>query len=250
MKHSRWVFAISFFFAAPAFAQSVSLEEVVVTGARSAEVRLPATSVKRQADFLLLQVEVSNDSRDRKLRRDEIYTTLRAMMDAAARDKSIELSVIREDNIVLPFKLTDATLGFRESSGDSLSTTISVKTPIDPAVTNGAILVEKLKDFAAGIKTAGRTVLLDDNETQVSVVNIAQYRDQVIQLFSGDVKKVTAALGGDYRVVVRGLDQPIRWVRDGTLGVIIFVPYAYDIVPTTISSYTPGGPPGGYGHDD
>jgi hypothetical protein len=42
-------------------------------------------------------------------------------------------------------------------------------------------------------------------------------------------------------VVVRGVDQPIRWVRDGTLGVIIFVPYAYDIVPTTISSYAPGG---------
>jgi len=210
-------------------------------GTRSAEVRLPATSVKRQADFLLLQVEVSNDSRDRKLRRDEIYATLRAMVDAAARDKSIELSVIRDDNIVLPLKLTDATLGFDESSGDSLSTTISVKIPIDPAVTNGAVLLEKLKDFVSGIKAAGRTVLRDEDETQVSVVNIAQYRDQVIQLFSADVKKVTAALGGDYRVVVRGVDQPIRWVRDGTLGVIIFVPYAYDIVPTTISSYAPGG---------
>jgi hypothetical protein len=87
-------------------------------------------------------------------------------------------------------------------------------------------------------------VLLDEDQTKVSVVNIAQYRDQVIQLFSADVKKVTAALGGDYRVVVRGVDQPIRWVRDGTLGVIIFVPYEYDIVPTTISSYTPGGRPG------
>lgn len=238
MKYSRWAFAILFVLAGTAFAQG--LEEVVVTGSRTAEVRLPATSVKRQADFLLLQVEVSNDSRDRKLRRDEIYTTLRAMMDAAARDKSIELSVIREDNIVLPFKLTDATLGFNESSGDSLSTTISVKTAIDPAVTNGALLLEKLKGFVTGIKPAGRTVLSDEGETQVSVVNIAQYRDQVIQLFSGDVKKVTAALGGDYRVVVRGLDQPIRWVRDGTLGVIIFVPYAYDIVPTTISSYAAG----------
>ena len=241
MKYSRWAFVLPFVVAGAAFAQSGSLEEVVVTGARTAEVRLPATSVKRQADFMLLQVEVSNDSRDHKLRRDEIYTTLRAMMDAAAKDKSIELSVIREDNIVLPFKLTDATLGFDESSSDSLSTTISVKTRIDPGITNGALLLEKLKNFMTGIKTAGRTQLSDEGETQVSVVNIAQYRDQVIQLFSADVKKVTAALGGDYRVVVRGVDQPIRWVRDGTLGVIIFVPYAYDIVPTTISSYAPGG---------
>jgi hypothetical protein len=69
-------------------------------------------------------------------------------------------------------------------------------------------------------------------------VNPAQYRDQVITLFAGDVKKVTAALGADYKVVTRGIDQPIRWVRSGMLEVTIFVPYSYDVIPASVTSYT------------
>ena len=217
-------------------------EEIVVTGSRIQARHIPATSIKRHADFLLLKVGVSNDSRDYQTRRNEIYATLRAMRDAAARDKSIELSVIRDDNVVLPLKLDDATLDFSSSTGPgTLDTTINIKIPIDPGTTNGAELVEKLRAFVSGIKPVGRTDVSDDEETQVSVVNVAQYRAPVIQLFADDVKRITTALGGDYRVVARGLDQPIQWVRDGTLDVVIFVPYEYDVVPTTISSYTPVG---------
>jgi hypothetical protein len=216
-----------------------ALEEIVVTGSMISEVRIPATSLKKQADFLLLQVEVSNDSRDYKTRRDEIYTTLRAMRAAAEADKAIELSLIRDDNIVLPLKLDDTTLNFKDSGvGGTLETVINVKTPIGPGA-DGAALIAKLKNFISNIRPAGRSDLDDGEETQVSVVNIAQYRDSVIQLFADDVKKITTALGGDYRVVVSGLDQPIQWIRSGTLDVTIFVPYRYDVVPTTISSYAP-----------
>lgn len=226
-----------------------ALEEIVVTAAKISEVRIPATSLKRQADYLLLQVEVSNDSRDYKTRRNEIYTTLRAMRTAADADKAIELSLIRDDNIVLPLKLDDTTLNFEDSGvGGTLETVINIKTPIGPNA-DGAVLIAKLKNFVSGIKPAGRTKLDDDDETQVSVVNIAQYRDPVIQSFAEDVKKITSALGGDYRVVIRGLDQPIQWIRSGTLDVTIFVPYQYDVVPTSISSYTPSGLPRGYEDD-
>jgi hypothetical protein len=214
-------------------------EEILVTGSRIQARHIPATSIKRHADFLLLQVEVSNDSRDYKTRRDEIYATLRAMRDAAARDKSIELSVIRDDNVVLPLKLDDATLDFSAGSG-TLDTNINIKIPIPPDTDNGAELVQKLHAFVSGIVPVGRTDVSDDEETQVSVVNVAQYREPVIRLFADDVRRITSALGGDYRVVARGLDQPIQWVRDGTLDVVIFVPYEYDVVPTTISSYAAG----------
>jgi hypothetical protein len=222
-----------------ASAQS-GLEEIVVTGARRTEVKIPATSLKRQADYLLLQVEVNNDSRDYKTRRDEIYATLRAMQAAAERDKAIELSLIRDESIVLPLTLDDTTLNFEDTGiGGRLSTTINIKTPISSGSADGAALIAKLKNFVSDIKSTGRTTLYDEDETQVSVVNIGQYRDPVIQLFANDVKKITNALGGDYRVVISGLDQPIQWVRSGTLDVTIFVPYTYDVVPTSISSYTP-----------
>jgi hypothetical protein len=221
------------------------LEEIVVTGSRIQARHIPATSIKRHADFLLLNVDVSNDSRGYSTRRDEILGTLRAMLAAAEQDRAIELSIIRDDNVVLPLQLDDATLDFSSGDGDdsevngTLQTTISVKIPIDPSASNGAALIGRLKKFVAGIKPIGRTIVSDDEQTQVSLVNVAQYREPAIRLFADDVRRITTALGGDYRIVARGLDQPIQWVRDGTLDVVIFVPYVYDVVPTTISSYIP-----------
>ncbi|GFE91745.1 hypothetical protein [Steroidobacter agaridevorans] len=239
MNKAVWLLVALSIASGAAHAQS-GLEEILVTGTKVEDTHIPATSLKRQADFLLLQVEISNDSRDYKIRRDEIYATLRAVLAAAERDHAIELSVIREDNIVLPLKLEDTTLNFQNNGvGGTLETTISIKTPIGSGASDGATPIAKLKNFVSSIKPAGRTTLDEGEETQVSVVNIAQYRDPVIQLFANDVRKVTTALGGDYRVVIRGLDQPIQWIRSGTLDVTIFVPYKYDIVPTSISSYSP-----------
>ena len=39
-------------------------------------------------------------------------------------------------------------------------------------------------------------------------------------------------------MVTRGIDQPIEWVRDGMLEVTIFVPYSYDVLPASVTSYT------------
>src|SRR5436190_20729223 len=82
----------------PALAQE-ELQEVVVTGSRGEGAAIPGTSLKRPGDFILLTVEVSNDSRDEKTRREEIEATLRAMLAAASKDKSIELSVIGENKV-------------------------------------------------------------------------------------------------------------------------------------------------------
>jgi hypothetical protein len=38
--------------------------------------------------------------------------------------------------------------------------------------------------------------------------------------------------------VARGIDSPIRWVRAGMLEVALFVPYGYDVLPASVTSYT------------
>ena len=224
-------------FATGAWAQD--LEEVVVTGMRNEAGAIPGTSLRRPGDFILLTVLVSNDSRDEKTRKDEIYATLRSMLAAAARDKSIELSVIGDNNLVLPLKLDSATLQLvKGKRPDTSETTISVKTRIPQSVGNSSALVAKLRDFATGTKPVGRTIVDGDGDFEVSIVNPAQYRDKVIELFAADVKKVTAALGPDYKVVARGIDRPIQWVREGMLDVTIFVPYGYDVLPASITGYS------------
>jgi hypothetical protein len=220
----------------PAFAQE-SLEEVVVTGSRG-DAPIPGTSLKRPGDFILLDVTVSNDSRDAKTRRSEIMETLRGMLAAADRDQSIELSVLGDNELVLPLRLDSATLTLGNGPRpDTTQTTINVKTRIPATVGNSTALVARLKDFASGIKPVGRTLVDNDGSFEISIVNPAQYRDRVIELFAADVKKVTASLGADYKVVARGIDAPIRWVRDGMLEVTIFVPYRYDVLPVSVSSY-------------
>jgi hypothetical protein len=216
-----------------------AMEEVVVTGTRAADSAVPGTSLKRPGDFILLMVEVSNDSRDEKTRKSEITETLRAMLAAAGRDKTIELSVIGDNNLVLPLRLDSATLRMvNGKKTDTSEATISVKTRIPATVGNSSALVAKLRDFVAGIKPVGRTLIDEDGDFEISLIRPAQYRDRVIELFAADVKKVTAALGSDYKVVVSGIDKPIEWVRDGMLEVTIFVPYRYDVLPATVTSYS------------
>jgi len=229
--------ALTVFLSGAAVAQD-SLEEVVVTGTRAEGSAIPGTSLKRPGDFILLMVEVSNDSRDEKTRKNEIEATLRAMMSAASKDKTIELSVIGDNNLVLPLKLDSATLQLvNGKKTDTSEATISVKTRIPQTIGNSSALVAKLKDFVSNINPVGRTLIDGDGDFEISIVKPSQYRDRVIELFAADVKKVTAALGPDYKVVARGIDQPIQWVRDGMLEVTIFVPYTYDVLPATVTSY-------------
>jgi hypothetical protein len=237
MNHKLACLVFATLMAGTALAQE-SVEEVVVTGMRGEGASIPGTSLKRSGDFILLNVEVSNDSRDEKTRREEITATLRTMLAAASKDKTIELSVIDENSLVLPLKLDSATL--RLSGGqrpDTSETTISVKTRIPENVPNASALVAKLRDFATNTKPVGRTVVDDGGDFVISIVNPAQYRDRVIELFAADVKKVTTALGSDYKVITSGIDQPIQWVREGMLDVTIFVPYRYDVIPASVTSY-------------
>ena len=227
--------------AARAASAQDSLEEVIVTGMRGAEVAIPGTSLKRPGDFILLMVEVSNDSRDAKTRRSEIEATLRAMIAAAGKDKSIELSVIGDNSLVLPLRLDSATLQLvNGKKTDTSEATISVKTRIPAQVGNSSALVAKLRDFATAIKPVGRTLIDGNGAFEISIVNPKQYRDRVIELMAADVKKVTAALGTDYKIVLRGIDHPIQWVRDGMLEVTIFVPYSYVVLPASFTSYAGG----------
>ena len=133
MNKKTFVLALACLVGRAALAQE-ALEEVVVTGSRS-ESSVPGTSLKRPGDFILLTVQVSNDSRDEKTRKDEITATLHAMLAAASKDKSIELSVIGDNNLVLPLKLDSATLSLVNGKRqDTSEATISVKTRIPTTV--------------------------------------------------------------------------------------------------------------------
>ncbi|HEV8332637.1 MAG TPA: hypothetical protein VGQ22_14530 [Steroidobacteraceae bacterium] len=221
------------------FAQGV--EEVVVTASRSDEGGLPGTFLRKTGDFLLLQVNVRNDTREAAARKEEIYATLRNALANATRDGSIELSVIDESDLVIPLKVDSATVVLSPGDRpDTSITRISVKTRIPPTGANGQALISKLKDFTAGVKEVGRTKLEASGSVDISIVAPHRYREEIIALYAADAKKVAAALGDDYRIVTSGIDRPVRWVRMGLLELALFVPYTYQVVPSSIHSVSIG----------
>jgi hypothetical protein len=216
------------------------LEEIIVTAERSeGDGGLPGTFLRKSGDFLLLQVNVRNDTREAATRKDEIYATLRNALANANRDGTIELSVIDESDLVIPLKVDSATVVLQPGDRpDTSSTRISVKTRIPPAGANGQALISKLKDFTAGIKEVGRTKLETSGSVDISVVAPHRYREEIVALYAADAKKVTAALGDDYKIVTSGIDRPVRWVRMGLLELALFVPYTYQVVPSSVHSVT------------
>jgi hypothetical protein len=218
------------------FAQDV--EEVVVTGSRVEEgTAMPGTFLRKKGDFLLLQVSVTNDTRDAKTRKEEIYATLRTALTAARRDGSIELSVIDENGLVIPLRVDSATVPLRPGGRpDTDATAISVKTRIPASGADGQALISKLKDFVSGLKVTGRTQLDAHGDVEISVVGPHGYRDEIIALFAADANKTSRALGADYKVVVENIDRPVRWVRIGLLELALYVPYRYQVLPASVTS--------------
>jgi len=212
-------------------------EEFLVTAARSDKSTIPGASLKRPADFLLQRVKISSDAREESVRKDEIFETLKLLSAAAARDKTIDLVVLLESRVI-PLKLDSTTVKLsRGSRADTSETTISVRTKVIPGVSHATELYGKLKAFPTTIKPAGRSAVDVFGDAEVSIVNPSQYREQVVKLYAADSKLVTSTLGSEYRVVTRGIDRQLQWVRDGMTDVTLFIPYEYDVIPANVTSY-------------
>jgi hypothetical protein len=233
------LFAIAGLFIVAASSWGQNVEEVVVTGARTEEgATMPGTFLRKTGDYLLLQVNVTNDTREAQARKDEIYATLRTALAAANRDGSIEISMIDENDLVIALKVDSATVVLRNGDRpDTSATRISVKTKIPQQGANGQALISKLKDFVSGIKVTGRTKLDPDGDVDISIVAPHRYRAEIISLFAQDAKNITAALGEDYKIVATGIDRPVRWVRMGLLELALFVPYKFEVLPSTVNTF-------------
>ena len=218
--------------AAPSWAQ----DEIIVTATRM-DASVPGTFLEVQGDFLLVEITVYNDSRDIETRGEEITETLENLAQAAERNRDIELSLRIEDEIVRPFTLKAAIDAVTSGSQPQTSrVTLLAKTPIPSKVTNSYALVTKLQSFAEDVETVGRTSVFTDEEPNVSVEDPDQYRPQLITAVTDEIKAITSALGGNYRVILQDIDEEMKYVRGSDLSLIFYIPYDYEIIPTSLTS--------------
>jgi hypothetical protein len=239
-------------FAAPALAQD-NAENIVVTGSRISKrlgdaYPIPQIGVRRRADFLIRSLTVACDTRELGAREDELTKTLRSMLAAAGRDKSIVLSrfvALDSDadrygdgdktagTIVVPF--TDADITGRFDSGyqgrtDTSYVSLLIKTPVSDSDTL-ASAVGRIEKFVKSVDHVGRsTVDLGDDDV-LSVVNPAQYRGPIFEAMSEDAKARIAALGTGYAARFEGIENKVSWYRSDVLDVTLFIPHKLAIVP-------------------
>lgn len=239
------MFGVLFGAAMPLTAQAQA-DEIVVTGSRIASdnsrdtfLAAPGIFYERRGDFLLLEVRIENDSREIGTRLDELNKTVTGIISAARQNPDIVLSLIDDNNFVRPLSLSSFEEGiFRGNRPDTSVATLQVKTNIPETVADSFELAAKLGKFVSGLKETGRTTITNSDEISVSVVNPYQYRQTVMKLVMDEVREVKTALGPDYRVVLRGLDKELSWVRSGALNLAFTLPYSYDVIPNNLQTYS------------
>ena len=232
----RYILLSLLFVACPVLAQTF-IEEVVVTGSRMGS-SPPAQRLVRKGDNLLLKVLITNDAREQEQREAEIHKTLLSAIQRASRNPGIELSSVTDSGFVTPLRESNHRVELETGQRpDTSQAHFRVKSAIDPAAPDGEALVLGLRRFVSDLKMEGRTLVEVDGDVEISIVNPSQYRPRIIELMAADVKAVTAALGGDYRVVLSGVDQPVEWARLGSLDVSIYIPYEYVVLPSSMTSF-------------
>jgi len=221
----------------PTIAQAQE-DEIIVTAMRQASA--PGIILEKRGDFLLLEVDIENDSRGLDVRMKEISDTVDNIIKAAAADPSIELSIIGENDLVRPMSRENFRTGIRGGARPDTSVAfLKVKTAIPDTVADSYKLATKLGSFVESIEEVGRTEINASDEISVSVVNPYQYRKEVLSLVLAEIKEVTSTLGPDYRAVITGIDGEVQWARSGDLSLAFYLPYEYNILPTSLNTLWP-----------
>ncbi|PHS40870.1 MAG: hypothetical protein COA91_03320 [Robiginitomaculum sp.] len=213
------------------------VDEVIVTGTRIRN--SPGITLEKKGDFLLLEVNVENDSRELSVRLKEMNATIDNMIAAAKKHPDIILSLIDDNDFVRPLSKDTFYAGIRTGSRpDTSVATLKVKTNIPKKINDAFKLSVKLAEFVDNIDEVGRTKVINYDEVSVSIVNPYQYRNEVRDEIIAEINATTNALNGGYRVIVTGLDGPIKWMHSGDLNLAFYMNYSYKIIPDTLTNYT------------
>jgi len=225
------VAAVLLLFAGPlALAQDSEVGEVVVTGSRLQDyepTETPAIVLKKRADNIITNIEVTCDTRDLTQRRQELKATLQALIKAAG-PAGIELAV-ENDDMVRKFQVDDLDDIIRAATKvDTSTATLTLKTRVLPTDTFESV-TGRIEAFVDKTPKVGRTEVLMSDDWDLTLIGPSQYRDAIINLVAADANKTARAFGDGYSVVIEGLTLPVTWYQSGPLELALYIPYRQTI---------------------
>ena len=216
--------------ASGAWAQGDVLQEVVVTGSRIDVdyYGMPAVTITRNADFLVQNIRLVNDSRSPDLRKQEIVDTISNLIRRSKSMPGMALSYGR--GFLEPVDLDDESLQLLEDRQrvDTSYIDIYAKVALDAGRSSKQQIAD-LRRFISGAKKAGRTEILPLGDIGLSIVGPEQYRYQIIEKIAAENRKVGEAMNASCEVTIGGLEGRVMWERTGVSELTLYIPYGMEV---------------------
>ena len=219
--------------AGPACAQDEGMQEVIVTAMRREAddytADMPAVGLRRTADYAVVEVTVSGDTRDKVQRESEIYDMVRAAIQAAPRG-GVELAYGERTLQSLTLANYRELTLFNDNRPDSQRTNFLAKVKLG-GKTDGQSAQAAITTFVKSVKPVGRALMKETDDLTLSVVGPDQYRGAIADVIAADARAMAMRLGEGYAVEIEGLNRPVEWTRSGLSEVLLYIPYRLTIVP-------------------
>lgn len=189
---------------------------------------VPLVGYQRQADYLLQPIRITGDTRDSKLRIDEVYQTIAGFLRAAnAQGFTIAYGDVVTTDVtsanLRDLPLTNA--GRPDTSGITLFVTTKL------AEMDVATAQSRLAALVKGFRPVGRALVEHGGSPGLSIVGPDRYRPQIAEAVAKDAARMAGLFGDGYAVEVTGLEGTVQWQRRGTTDLFLFIPYRLTITP-------------------
>ena len=231
MKIKIMTLSICMLLPLPSWCQEEILEEVVVTGIRASMddyYEVPAVTIRKDADFLVQNIRLVNDSRSPELRKSEIIETINHLIKASTKVKGIELSY--GEGFLEPIKLNDESLELLEERGKSDTSYIDIFVKVAFNKKEQAKKqIESLRKFIDDAKLEGRTLIEGRGDIGLSIIKPQQYRYEIIRAISEDNNRMKQIVGEECKVSVRGLEGRVFWERVSVGELMLYIGYSTTI---------------------
>lgn len=210
--------------------QDEIFEEIVVFAMNSDDgyYGTPAVTLTRQADFLVQNLRLVNDSRSPDLRKKEIILTIENLLGRAKSMDGMALSY--GTGFLEPIDLDENSLKLLEDRqrADTNYIDIYAKIAFDPK-RDPKKQIEELRVFFSGAKISGRTEIVPQGDIGMSIVGPEQYRYAIIEKIGSENARILESMKANCDVAIRGLENRVEWERTGLSELMLYIPYELEV---------------------
>jgi hypothetical protein len=186
----------------------------------------PVIGLKRKADFIVVLVSFSSDSRDALVRTKEVHSMLAAALDSA-NGAGLELNS-GAPTLMPVTKANYASLPMQWAGRvDTSKVDVFVKVPLSGTTADAD---KRIDTFIKALPRNGRGMIVKNLGRQLAIRNPEQYHSAIVAMVADDVRRNAAAFGPDYRGSIDGLDKPVLWIQSNDTDVFLYLPYSYRII--------------------